>query len=181
MSLLTLHKLKKQWFWLHQSSDIKKYCQTCKMCQFEGSRKPNTMTQHIIWFSPFTMVGMDFLKPITPECKATKAKYVLIIVDYFLRFVWVQTYAQANQAAVHSMWLDIIVFAFGFLQCIFNDNGTHFTGSEITTFFENYSIMQIFISTTHSLLVGLVEQNVQLVTNQIRKWVLKQKLLTKKL
>ena len=34
------------------------------------------------------MVGMDFLGPITLECEATKAKYVLIIVDYFLRFMW---------------------------------------------------------------------------------------------
>lgn len=96
LSPLTLHKLQEQWFWSHQSSDVKKYCRTCEICQFKRPRKPSMTIWHIIQFSPFAMIDMDFLGPITLECKATKAKYVLIIIHYFLKFVWAQTYAQAN-------------------------------------------------------------------------------------
>lgn len=123
------------------------------------------MTWHVIQFSLFAIVDIDFLGPITPECKATKAKYILIIVDYFLRFVWAQTYIQVNQAAMHLMWLDIIVSTFGFPLCIFNSNGTHFTCLEIIMFSKNHDTTQIFVSITHFLLVRLVEQNVQLVTS----------------
>lgn len=33
------------------------------------------------------IIGMDFLGPIKPQC-GTGARYVLVMIDYFSRFVW---------------------------------------------------------------------------------------------
>lgn len=65
-----------------------------------------------------------------------------------------------------------MVPAFGFPRCVYNDNGTHLTGFEITTYFSSHGTTQITASIMHPSSVGLIEQNVQLVTSQIWKWVL---------
>lgn len=93
-------------------------------------------------------------------------------MDYFSSFVWARGYAQANQAAAHQMWIDLIVPVFGFPRCVYNDNGTHFTGYEIITYFGSHRTTQITAPIMDPSSVGLVERNVQLITSQIRKWVL---------
>ena len=113
------------------------------------------------------MVGMDWIGPISPPCAVTGWRYILVVVDYFSRFVWARGYGVANQEAVHDFWLNFLVPVFGFPLCLFHDNGSHFTGAEITAFFT-----QIRAPISHPSSVGLVERNVQLVISQVRKWVL---------
>lgn len=118
------------------------------------------------------MVGIDWIGPIWPPCEVTGWRYILVVVDYFSRFVWARGYESANQEAVHDFWLKFLVPVFGFPLCIFHDNGSHFTGAEITTFFESHGTTQIRAPIIHPSSVGLVERNMQLVISQVRKWVL---------
>lgn len=118
------------------------------------------------------MLGMDFLGPISPRCELTGCKYVLIIVNYFSRFVWAKGCYAADQPAVYFYWINELAPVFGFPKCIYNDNGSHFTGSEITTLFQSHGTFQIITPISHPSSVGLVERNVQLFTSQLRKWVL---------
>lgn len=168
---ITLHKLIGQWYWPTRASDVERYCHTCHICQLEGPRKKSTTTQSIINFEPFAMVGMDFLGPIKPTCSVTGAKYVLIVVDYFSRFVWAQTAPSANQAAVHDFWIKTLAPIYGFPQALYTDNGSHFAGSETISLFETHGTRVTFAPISHPSSVGLVERNVQLVMAQIRRWV----------
>ena len=115
------------------------------------------------------MVGKDWISLIWPPCEVTGWQYILVVVDYFSCFVWARGYKNANQEAVHDFWLNILVPVFGFLLCIFHDNGSHFTGAKITTFFESHGTTQIRAPISHPSSVGLAERNVQLVISQIRK------------
>ena len=47
------------------------------------------------------MVGIDWIGPIWPPCEVTDWRYILVVIDYFLRFVWARGYETANQEAVH--------------------------------------------------------------------------------
>lgn len=87
-------------------------------------------------------------------------------------FVWAREYGVANQEAVHDFWLNFLVPVFRFPFCLFHGNGSHFTGVEITAFFELHGTTQIRAPISHPSSVGLVERNVQLVISQVRKWVL---------
>ena len=118
------------------------------------------------------MVRMDWIGPIWPPCEVTGWRYILVVVDYFSRFVWARGYKNANQEAVYDFWLNFFIPVFGFPLCIFHDNGSHFTEAEITTFFESHGTTQIRAPISHPSSVGLVERNVQLVISQVRKWVL---------
>ncbi len=51
---------------------------------------------------------------------------------------------------------------------------THFTGAEITPFFEFHGTTQIRAPIIHPSSGGVVERNMQLVIIQVRKWVLNQ-------
>lgn len=176
---VTLYKLKEQWYWSTRTVDVERFCRTCPVCQFDGSRKRSTNIRTIQQFHPLGMVGMDFLGPISPRCEATGAAYVLVIVDYFSRFVWAHTYAAADQVAVHGMWLNRIAPVFEFPESVFCDNGSHFRGSETVALFESHGTKVYFAPISHPSSVGLVERNVQLVTEQIRKWVLQHEYTTK--
>ncbi len=84
-------------------------------------------------------------------------RYILVMVDYFSCFVWVIGYENANQEAVHGFWLNFLVPVFRFPLCIFHDNGSHFTGVEITAFFESDGTTQIRAPISHPSSMGLVE------------------------
>ena len=169
---ITLYKLRGQRYWPSRVSDVEKFCRTCHVCQFDGPRKRSTELQSILVFQPMSMVGMDFLGPISPVCTATGALYILIVVDYFSRFVWASLCQSADQDAVLFMWTNVLAPVFGFPRCIYTDNGRHFTGAEVTALFESHGTRVIRAPITHPASVGLVERNVQLVMSQLRKWVL---------
>lgn len=109
------------------------------------------------------MVGMDFLGPINPERKLTGYVYVQVVVDYLSRFVWIKGCKAAIQEEVYFFWVNELASIFGWLECLYNDNGIHFTGDEITALFESHGTVQITAPISHPSLVGLVERSVQLV------------------
>lgn len=170
-SPLTLNKLRGQAYWPHRVSDVERFCRTCDACQYDGPKKKSTNIRPILRFHPYSMVGMDFLGPIKPVCTVTGYKYVLVIVDYFSRFVWAKGCIAADQENVSLYWINEHSPVFGFPRCLYTDNGTHFTGSEVTTLFEGHGTSVITAPITHPSSVGLVERNVQLVSSQLRKWV----------
>ena len=118
------------------------------------------------------MVRIDWISPIWPPCEVTGWQYILVVVDYFSCFVQARGYENANQEAVHDFWLNFLVPVFGFPLYIFYDKSSHFTGAEITTFFESHGTTQIRAPISHPSSVDLVKRNVLLIINQVRKWVL---------
>lgn len=167
---ITLHKLRGQWWWPHRTSDVERHCWTCHVCQLEGPRKKSTTAQSIATFQPFAMVGMDFLGPISPRCQVTGALYVLLVIDYFSRFVWAKLCEVADQAAVHDFWITTLAPIYGFPGWLYMDNGSHFIGSETMSLFQSHGTHVTTAPISHPSSVGLVERNVQLVMAQIRRW-----------
>lgn len=115
------------------------------------------------------IVGMDFLEPILPRCEATGACYVLLVIDYFLRFVWAKLCKLADQAAVHKFWITILAPIYEFLGHLYIDNGSHFIGSKTMALFQSHGTHVTTAPISHPLSVGLIERNVQLVLAQIRR------------
>lgn len=128
---------------------MERYCRTYKTCQFDGLRRIRTNLRPIFSFAPWAMIEMNWIGPIWPPCTVTVWRYILVIVDYFSRFIWARGYESANQEVVHDFWLNFFTPVFGFPLCIFYDNGFHFTGAEITAFFKDHGITQIRALISH--------------------------------
>jgi len=83
---ITLKKAIGAYYWPTRSEDIKKYCLSCHNCQLIGPMRPNTSLLPIMELQPFDMLAFDFMEPISPASRKGN-KYVLVIVDYFSRYV----------------------------------------------------------------------------------------------
>ncbi|OGE53873.1 hypothetical protein PENARI_c007G07174 [Penicillium arizonense] len=68
---------------------------------FDPESNPAGPHRRIQEFEPMNMIGMDFLGPIQPTCE-TGARYILVVIDYFSRFVWTATCSRANDDLVAS-------------------------------------------------------------------------------
>lgn len=170
-SALTLKRLVGNFWWPTRVKDVEAFCRSCHTCQLDGPRKPSTQLRPIQHFYPFAMVGMDFLGPIKPACVITGFMYILILVDYFSRYVWAYGTKEATQEAVKDIWLDKMVPIFGFPENLYEDNGGHFVGRETKTFFESHGTTVYTAPISHPASVGLSERCVQLVISGLRKWV----------
>lgn len=169
--VITLHKLRGQWYWPTRTTDVERHCRSCHVCQLNEPRKKSTIVQPILKFHPFAMLGMDFLDPISPRYQATGAAYVLVVIDYFSRFVWAKACVSADQEAVHDFWINTLAPIFGFPKDLYTDNGSHFIDSETISLFESHGTHVTQAPISHPSSVGLVERNVQIVLAQIRRWV----------
>jgi Integrase zinc binding domain len=84
---ITLDRAVRRVYWPTRIYDIEVWCQSCKTCQKLGPRRKSTTLIPIIKFEPLVMMGLDFLGPISPHCRRTGAKYILIAVDYFTQYI----------------------------------------------------------------------------------------------
>ena len=133
---------------------------------FDGQRRISTNLRPILSFAPCAMVGIDWIGPIWPPCKVTGWRYISPGL-YGQEVMNLQTRKPFMIFGSTSLFL-----FFGFPLCIFHDNGSHFTGAEITAFFKDNGTTQIRAPISHPSSVGLVERNVELVISQVRKWIL---------
>ena len=129
----------------------------------------------IIKFEPLVMIGLDFLGLITLQCQKTEAKYMLIAVDYFMRYTWVRPCKATDGRHIVDFFENFVSPNFRFPYSLYTDNGTHFTGAPANDYFREKGILHYDAPVSHPLSVRLVERTVQLVVSQTRAYVIEQR------
>jgi hypothetical protein len=79
------------------------YCQRCHTKLWTAELKP------IAQFWPMDMLAMDYFGPISSACKGSGARYILVMLDYYSRFVFAQPVACADQVTTMAMLLNTVV------------------------------------------------------------------------
>jgi Integrase core domain len=103
------------------------------------------------------MMGLDFLGPIMLAYKCTRAKYMLIAIDYFTKYIWIKPYRSADRKAVISLFDNFIAPNFGYPYSLYTDNGSHFVGDLAADYFVEKGVQHYPAPVLHPLSVGLVE------------------------
>jgi len=148
--------------------DIGSWVASCLVCQWVGPLRQSGQLKTIVQFCPFDMIGMDYVGPISPPCKATGNRFILIMVNYFSRFLFTRSFTEyPSQATTKSMLLDTIALIFGWPKTIFCDNGSHFVG-KVRKLLETFGVKMINAPTTHPSSVGLSERYVHMIVARIR-------------
>lgn len=169
--VISLAHLQDQVWWPSRMQDIRLWCVSCHTCQMDGPKRESTNIRPVLSFGPMCLVGMDFLGPISPKCKVTGAKYILVVVDYYSKFTWLFATATADAEVVRTCWLQIVA-SFGFPNTIFCDNASYFVGADGTAFFASHGVQIIPAPITHPSSVGQAERTVQLASSQLRRYVI---------
>lgn len=80
----------------------------------------------------------------------------------------IEGYNPVEAAAVIDFWINYLVPIFGWLSCMYMDNGS----TSPPTIFESYMTEVISAQLSHLGSVGLAECTMKVVTTRLRKWVI---------
>ena len=166
---LTLDYLIGRVYWTTRVKDVEAWVRSCPACQ-SRLKKPIQAEPFVIQrFEPMSMIGMDFLGPISPRCPVTFAIYVLLVVDYFTRFVWAKAYQTGTKEDVADMLQNHITPVFGWPQGVYSDNGSHFKNDLLKGIYAEHGVSQFVGPTSHPSSTGLLERAVQQMLSLISK------------
>ena len=158
---LTLDFLIGRAYWPTRTKDIYNWCASCNACQSRLRRPINCPRKTIQVFEPMTMLGADWVGPITPACEATGNKYILLFVDYFSRFTWAKPYREHGAAEVVDMIENHITPVFGYMKGLYTDNGSHFANKKLGSLLLEHGVSQFLGPISHPQSTGLLERAVQ--------------------
>ena len=113
------------------------------------------------------MLGLDFIGPFRPVA-VSGACYIIITVDYTMRFLWAKAVPTAMSVNVLEFIKKCIVHPFRYPQAIYTDNGSHFTGGVFPQTMETMSVKIFRALIRHPQSVGLAERYVQIVLAGLR-------------
>lgn len=165
---ITLGRAHGKVYWPSRAKDIGRWVASCLPCQRVSKIQKAGEIRSIIQFKPLDMIGMDYVGPINPPCKATGYAYILVVIDYFSRFLWAVGVRKADQVSTMEALLDHVFPVVGWPLSVYTDNGSHFTGALISKMWADHGVMHFPSAISHPQSVGLSERYVQMLMGRIR-------------
>jgi len=150
---ITTLRIARKYIWYRMQKDIRKYCQTCPVCQQTNptNQKPGgTLSPHRCYF-PWELISIDLIGPLPPSGPAiplsvNAAKkssknfdpkshqrvetlqytYIFVIVDIFSKWVELFPLRTVTADSIVEKFFETVC-RFGFPRQVISDNGTQFT------------------------------------------------------
>jgi hypothetical protein len=75
-------------WWPTLHIDVKEYCQSCDVCQRVGNlyRRDEMPLNPQITLQAFDKWAIDFVRPINPQARRSRARYIVTTTDYLTRW-----------------------------------------------------------------------------------------------
>ena len=122
----TLFRLTSRVYWPSMRKDVFQYIQSCSSCQqFKYNNSPTAapMQLHSVT-QPWYTIGIDIMGPFPPTFR--QKKYLLVIVDYFTRWVEMFALRQTTSTDVANILINEVICRYGLPSYILSDNGPQF-------------------------------------------------------
>lgn len=148
--------------------DVYAWCGSCHACQLKAHKPIKTRMQTIQTFEPMAMVGLDWVGPITPACTVTGAVYILLMVDYFSRFLWAKAYTKHTAQEVVDLHENHVSPILGHPRAVYTDNGSHFVNELMKNYYRDRGITHYTGPISHPSSTGLLERAVQGLVSFLR-------------
>lgn len=148
--LKTLGKIRERYYWPRMASEIKRYCASCQVCK--ESKVPNQNVRPPcgkpkICTRPWEMISIDFLGPYPRSRKGNV--WILVICDFFSKFVLVQCMRTATAPAVCAVMENLVFNLFGAPAVCITDNAKVFMSDQFTKTLEKYKVTQWNLAVYH--------------------------------
>ena len=85
------------------------------------------------------MWGMDVIGPITPK-SSNGYRFILVAIDYFTKWVEVESYARVTKEVVTRFVRNILVCRFGLPGYIISDNARNLNNDMMTKLCQQFQI-----------------------------------------
>ncbi|XP_057452459.1 uncharacterized protein LOC130744287 [Lotus japonicus] len=132
--------LRTGFYWTTIRKDCAEFVRKCERCQVFADlpRAPPEQLATISSPWPFAIWGVDLVGPF-PTARS-QMKFILVAVDYFIKWVEVEPLASITAAKTTSFYWKRIVCRFGLPRAIVSDNGTQFASNQTKEFCEEMGI-----------------------------------------
>ncbi|SNX85308.1 uncharacterized protein MEPE_04017 [Melanopsichium pennsylvanicum] len=165
-STISILRLQESVIWPSMWRDVRDIIKRCPTCQQFGPRLSSTIDPVVIT-SPMAVWAMDFVSLPLSQGRSK----VLVIIDYFSRFVWAFacTYQRARDVVKA---LQELRDSLGILPGkIITDGGSHFDCAEVSNFLVEHEVEHIITSAYAPWVNGLVERHNGLLIQTLRKLI----------
>ena len=107
------------------------------------------------------IVDLDWVGPIMPTCTITGVVYILLMIDYFSRFLWAKGYTKHTAQEVVDLHENHVFLIFGHPRAVYTDNGSHLVNELVRDYYRNCEITHYTGPISHASSTGLLERAVQ--------------------
>ena len=155
----TLGKLRQEFAWPGMTAEVKRYCQSCDVCQRtvpRGKVGKAPLGEMPLIDVPFKRVAVDIIGPIEPRT-GSRNKYILTMVDYATRYPEAVCLQEISTEEVAEALLEMF-FRVGVPEKIVNDRGSQFTAQMMDEVGRLLSIKHFPTTPYHAMGNGLVEK-----------------------
>ncbi|CAF1433061.1 unnamed protein product [Rotaria sp. Silwood1] len=156
----TWSKIRTTCYWSCMKKSIEDYIKSCEKCaKFNIRRIAPPGHLHSIEYpqGPLELVSMDFWGP-TPQFSANGNKYVLVITDYYTRYVVACPLPNNTATSTAKSFVEQFIFKFGIPRRLITDQGVHFNNELIKNLTALLGTHHIQTSAYHPQANGLVER-----------------------
>ena len=154
----TMEKIRSRFYWPGQRHDVANWCKACAECASRKSptkRRRAPMQSELVG-TPMQRVAMDILGPL--PVTARENKYVLVIGDYFTK--WVEAYPMPNMEAktVAELFVHHFISRFGVPDILHTDQGRNFESSLLKETCQLLGMQKTRTSPYHPQSDGFIER-----------------------
>lgn len=145
----TLFRLSTRVYWESMRKDVYNYVRTCTLCQqfkYDNSPSSSPMQIHTI-NEPWQTIGIDIMGPF--PVTARHKRFLLVVVDYFTRWVEIFPISSTTAPVVAEILLDQVFSRYGLPKYILSDNGPQFVSNIFRAFCTIMQIDQKFTANYH--------------------------------
>ena len=117
------------YFWFTMDTDCCQFVQSCPECQMHGGliHVPPSKLRALTSPWPFSVWGIDIIGKISPKYYNGN-EYILVIIDYFSKWVEVASYARLTVVKVAKFIRSHIICRYGVPHELISDRRVHFRG-----------------------------------------------------
>lgn len=141
----TLSRILSLYYWPGIKKDVYRYIRSCTVCQANKSLNkttPGLMGNCREINFPFQMLSADLLGPYVRSKQGNR--YVLVVVDWFTKFVLVHPMANATAKGITKFLENQVFLIYGVPQIFASDNGPQFISKDFKKLLSDYNVQKIF-------------------------------------
>jgi hypothetical protein len=164
----TLEKLKSRFLWKNMRRDVEEICQECPECSINKKQRVKAPLTPIVADRPWNIIGVDIVGPF-PESPEHSYRNILIVVDYFSKWVELLPMENASGALVTDLMRRKIFGRYGNPSLVISDDGSQFVKSaEFNALLARLNIARDNAAVEHQQANGEVEAMVRLMKPLLR-------------
>eukprot|EP00731_Ephydatia_muelleri_P024338 Em0016g609a len=164
----TLHKLRREAYWVNMAQDADQHCRECNICQRTKPTAPKRAPLiNIPVGRPWQMVAVDILEvPVS----SNNNRYILVVQDYFTK--WADARPIPDQTAVRITRELVHIFAgYGIPEIIHSDQGRNFESTIFQQTMAAFGVKKTRTTAYHPQGDGMVERFNRTLLQLLRAYV----------